>query len=113
MITIYHNPTCSKSRECLLQLEQLNIPFATFRYLDEPLTKPELKELIKKLGIKPIELVRLKEPLWMENFVGKSLTDGKIIDILARYPEFIERPIVVNGNKAVIARPADRIHEIL
>lgn len=113
MITIYHNPTCSKSRECLLQLEELNIPFATARYLDKPLTKPEIEELIKKLAIKPIELVRQKEALWLEKFNNETLTDGKIIDALVRYPELIERPIVVNGNKAVIARPAERINEIL
>lgn len=113
MITIYHNPMCSKSRECLLELEELKIPFATTKYLDEPLAKPELKELIKKLGVKPIELVRQKEPFWIEKFKDKSLTDGKIIDALVKYPELIERPIVVNGDKAVIARPMERINEIL
>ena len=113
MITIYHNPMCSKSRECLLQLEELDIPFATTKYLNEPLTKPELKELVKKLGVKPIELVRQKEPLWIEKFKDTGLTDGKIIDALVKYPELIERPIVVNGNKAVIARPIERINEIL
>jgi len=113
MITIYHNPMCSKSRECLLQLELLNIPFATTKYLDQPLTRSELKELIKKLGVKPIELVRLKEPLWIEKYKEKRLTDGKIIDTLVKHPELIERPIVVNGDKAVIARPAERINEIL
>lgn len=113
MITIYHNPMCSKSRECLLELEKLDIPFATTKYLNEPLTKPELKDLIKKLDIKPIELVRQKEPLWIEKFKDKRLTCGKIIDALVKYPELIERPIVVNGDKAVIARPMERINEIL
>lgn len=113
MITIYHNPMCSKSRECLLELEKLDIPFATTKYLNEPLTKPELKDLIKKLDIKPIELVRQKEPLWIEKFKDKRLTGGKIIDALVKYPELIERPIVVNGDKAVIARPMERINEIL
>jgi len=113
MITIYHNPRCSKSREGLQFLELEEKPFTTVKYLSEPLSKEELTEIIKKLGIKPIELVRQKEAVWTENYKGTALTDGKVIDAMVQHPNLIERPIVVNGDKAVIARPADRIKEIL
>ena len=113
MITIYHNPSCSKSRECIQLLELQEIPFATVKYLNEPLSKDELATLIKKLGIKPIELVRTKEAIWKEKFEGKTLRPVQVINALAKYPQLIERPIVVNGDKAVIARPAEKVNEIL
>ena len=113
MITIYHNPRCSKSREGLQLLELEGRPFTTVKYLNEPLTKEELTGIINKLGIKPIELVRQKEDIWVKNYKGKDLTDGMVIESMVEYPNLIERPIVVNCDKAVIARPAERIKEIL
>ena len=113
MITIYHNPRCTKSREGLCEIENLNQPFEIRKYLDEPFTEKELKEVIKKLNIKPLELVRTKESIWIENYKGKELTDDQIIDALLKNPKLIERPIIVNGNKAVIARPKEKINEIL
>lgn len=113
MITIYHNPRCTKSREGLCELEDLKQDFIIRKYLDEPFTKKELEEVIQKLGIKPIELVRTKETIWKEQFKEKDLTDDKIIEAMLENPKLIERPIVVNGNKAVIARPKERIQEIL
>ena len=113
MITIYHNPRCTKSREGLCEIENLNQPYEIRKYLDEPFTEKELKEVIKKLNIKPLELVRTKESIWIENYKGKELTDDQIIDALLENPKLIERPIVVNGNKAVIARPKEKINEIL
>ncbi|MCO6148999.1 arsenate reductase (glutaredoxin) [Flavobacterium sp. NRK1] len=113
MITIYHNPRCSKSREGLQLLELQDKPFTTVKYLNEPLNREELTEIIKKLIIKPIELVRQKEEVWVKNYKGRDLPDGKVIDIMLQHPNLIERPIVVNGDKAVIARPAKRINEII
>ncbi len=113
MITIYHNPRCSKSRECLQLLELQDKPLTITKYLDQPLTKKEIRSLITKLKIKPIELVRQKEEIWTKEFAGKELTDEDVIDALRKHPILIERPIVVNGRKAVIARPAERIYEII
>jgi len=113
MLTIYHNPRCSKSREGLALLELQDKPFTVIKYLNEPLTKPELTDIITKLGITPIELVRQKEKIWIDNYKGRTLTDNEIINALATHPTLIERPIVVNGDKAVIARPAERVKEIL
>lgn len=113
MITIYHNPRCTKSREGLCELEILNQPFQLRKYLDEPFTKDELEEVIKKLNIKPIELVRTKESIWIENYKNKILTDFEIINAMLAHPKLIERPIVVKGDKAIIARPKEKIKELL
>jgi arsenate reductase len=113
MITIYHNPRCSKSREGLQALELLGKDFTIVKYLDQTLTREELLAIIQKLGIKPIELVRTKEALWTAHYKGKQLTDDEFVDVLLTYPQIIERPVVVNGNKAVIARPVEKIKSIL
>lgn len=113
MITIYHNPRCSKSREGVCLLEEKGVEFKAFKYLDEKITKRELTSIIKKLKIKPIELVRVKESLWKENFADKALSDEEIITIMLKNPILIERPIIINGNKAVIGRPIEKILEII
>jgi arsenate reductase len=113
MITIYHNPRCSKSREGLQALEKQDKDFTIVKYLDAPLTHKELQEILAKLGIAPIGLVRKKETVWVENYKGKPLTDEEIIDAMVQHPNLIERPIVINGDKAVVARPSEKINEIL
>jgi len=87
--------------------------FTTVKYLNEPLTKDELTTIIKKLGIAPIELVRTKEKIWVSDYKGKELSENEVIEAMLLHPNLIERPIVVNGDKAVIARPAEKIKEIL
>lgn len=113
MIKIYHNARCSKSREGLCFIENLNQPFEVINYLENPLTYNELKDIITILGIKPIELVRTKETIWKENFKDQNLTDEAIIQAMVDHPKLIERPIVINNKKAVVARPAEKIAEIL
>ncbi len=113
MITIYHNPRCSKSREGLCFLEEQKIPHSVVKYLDEGLSIDELNRIIKILNISPIELVRTKEAIWKENYKDKTLTDDEIIKILSENPKLIERPIVINENHGVIARPFSRINEII
>ena len=113
MLTIYHNKRCSKSREGVCFLENLKIPIETIHYLEKLLTYTELETIIKKLKIKPIELVRVKERDWIENFKGKILTDKEIIEAMLQFPKLIERPIVINGEKAVIARLSELINTIL
>lgn len=113
MITIYHNPRCSKSREGIEFLELEGKPFTVVKYLETPLSRDEIKSLIDKLGIKPIELVRKKEDIWKDKYEGRKLTNAIIINAMAKYPQLIERPVVVNGDKAVIARPASRIRELV
>ncbi len=113
MIQIYHNPRCSKSREGVKLLEEQGKAFEIIQYLKDVPTEEEFKKLLIKLNIKPIELVRVKEQIWKDNFKGKQLSDGEIIKAMLDYPRLIERPIVINGNKAVIGRPVESILEII
>lgn len=89
-------------------MEQSGQPYEIVEYLKQPPTAEELQLLIQKLGIKPIELVRRKESVWKDNFEGKTLRNAQIIRAMVKYPILIERPIVIKGNKAVIARPLER-----
>lgn len=113
MITIYHNNRCSKSRQGLKLLENSGKVFKVINYLDNVPSKEALKIIIDRLGIQPIELVRKNESIWKENFKNKTLSDDDIITAMVENPKLIERPIVVNGNKAVIGRPTENILKIL
>src|SRR5690554_7825254 len=113
MTTLYHNPRCSKSRETLRLLEEAGETVEIVRYLDNPSSKKELKQIISLLGIKPIDLVRTKENEWAENYKGKTLTDDEVIDAMVKFPKLIERPIAVKGLKAAIGRPPEDVLKIL
>ena len=110
---IYHNNRCRKSREGLAILEASNQPLEIINYLENPPTKEELVNILTLLGIKPIELVRKNEAIWKENFKNKELSDNDIINAMLQHPKLIERPIVVQNNKAVIGRPPEKIKDLL
>lgn len=109
MIQIFHNARCTKSRECLAFLNDSKQDFEVIKYLETPPTFDELKDIISKLNIKPLALVRQKEPIWIEKFKSKKLSDDAIIQAMISHPILIERPIVINGDKAVIARPTEKV----
>lgn len=113
MIKIYHNPRCRKSREGLQILEQSEKEFEIIKYLENIPSKEELTNIIKKLDISPIQLVRKNEKIWKENYKGKELSDDSIIIAMVENPKLIERPIVINKQKAVIGRPPESILEII
>ncbi|WP_299008289.1 arsenate reductase (glutaredoxin) [uncultured Tenacibaculum sp.] len=113
MIKIYHNPRCSKSRQSLEILENSGKEFKTVKYLDTIPSEEELKGVISLLNISPIDLVRKNEKIWKEEYKGKELSDAEIIKAMVENPKLIERPIVINGNKAVVGRPPENIKEII
>jgi len=113
MITIYHNPRCSKSRQGVSFLETYGAPFKAVKYLDNPPNHKDLQTILKKLNIEPIDLVRKNEAIWKSQYKGKDLTNADIIDAMTKHPKLIERPIVVKGTQAVIARPAKNILKLL
>lgn len=113
MIIVYHNSRCSKSRDSIALLVEKGINFQIIDYLKTPLNGKELKLLIKKLGIKPIDLVRKGELIYKENYKDQTLTNLAWIEAMVNNPILIERPIIVNGDKAVIGRPAEKVLEIL
>lgn len=113
MIQIYHNPRCGKSRNCLAFIEQSNQEFEIIPYLTETPSVEELKILLKQLNLEPLQLVRTKEKIWIENFKGKSLSDDQIITAMVENPILIERPIVVKDGKAIIGRDPDLVASFL
>lgn len=113
MIKIYHNNRCSKSRCALELLEESGKTFQIVNYLEESPTRDELKNLLKLLKLKPIELIRINEALWKENYKHLNLSDTRLITLMTKHPKLIERPIVINGSKAVIGRPTEKILDII
>lgn len=113
MIQMLHNPRCTKSRQALAILTESGENPEIIEYLKNPLTIEELQDIITKLKIKPEELVRKKEPLFIENYKGKTFTDKQWIKILSDNPVLIERPILIKGNKAVIGREEAKLRELL
>ena len=113
MIKIYHNNRCSKSRCGIEILEKSGKEFEVIKYLENIPSKSELKKIISLLNISPIQLVRKNEKIWKEEFKGKELSDAEVINAMEQNPKLIERPIVINGDKAVIGRPPENILEII
>jgi len=113
MIKIYHNPRCSKSRQGLEILENSKKEFEIVKYLENVPTEQELTEIIKLLKINPIQLVRKTEKIWKQNYKEKELSDVAIIKAMIANPKLIERPIIINNNKAVIGRPPENIISII
>lgn len=112
-IKIYHNNRCSKSRSAIELLNEQTISYEVIDYLINVPTAKELKEVIALLKIHPFELVRKGEADFKNNFKGKTLSEDEWIAAMIQFPKLIERPIVINGNKAVIGRPTEKITAIL
>lgn len=109
MLQILHNPRCGKSRDCVAFTTETKALFEVINYLENPLTVDELKVLIKKLKIKPIELVRQKESIWVEQFKDKTLSNTQVIKAIAKYPILMQRPIVIDGERAIIGREIEKL----
>lgn len=110
---IYHNPRCRKSREGIKYLESKKINFEVIDYIKNNLSLEQIRNILKKLQLKPIELVRKNEAIWKEKYKGKAFTDDQLIEILSNEPKLIERPIIVSEKLAVIGRPAENIDKLL
>lgn len=113
MITIYHNPRCSKSRFALEHIKNYTSEFTVIEYLNKPFTEQSLEALLEKLGLKPIDIVRVKESDFKEKFAGRICTDQEWIKILIENPKLIQRPIVENNSRACIAREIESLNQIL
>ena len=114
MVEIFHNPRCSKSRETLNILKNKGIDHTVIEYLKTPLSTQQIKNIFEILKIKPSQAVRKNESEFKENNLSNYLDDDdKLISFMVKYPKIIERPIVINGKDAVIARPPDKVLNIL
>ena len=113
-ITVYEKPTCTKCREMDRFLRDSNIDFTQVNYYLEPLSERKLRELIKKMGIKPGELLRKSESIYRELELGKKeLSDDEIISLMVQHPDLMQRPIVERGNRAVLGRPTENVKDLL
>lgn len=112
MTTIYYNPNCSKCRTALGELNERGEDLTVINYLDGVVTEEMLRDALDKLGCPAIDIVRTDEKLWQEKFAQGNYNNEEIIKILLENPSLIQRPIVIKGNKAVIARPAERLKEL-
>tara|TARA_B100001027_G_scaffold8510_2_gene5327 strand:- start:1826 stop:2164 length:339 start_codon:yes stop_codon:yes gene_type:complete len=110
---IYHNPRCRKSREGIKYLESKKINFEVIDYIKNNLSSEQIRYILKKLQLKPIEIVRKNEKIWKEKYKGKDFTDDQLIRILSNEPKLIERPIIVSEKLGVIGRPAENIDRLL
>lgn len=109
---IYHNPQCSKSNCALDLITEKGIVPKVVNYLQETPKKEELIKLLDMLKMSPFEIVRKNELIFKEKYQGQDFTDEQWIDILLLHPILIERPIIVHNDKAIIARPAEKILEL-
>jgi arsenate reductase (glutaredoxin) len=114
MMKIYHNPHCSKSRQALQLLQQSGREIEIIRYLDTPPDAATLRQLLQQLNLQPRQLLRQNEAIYKELELDRSdRDDAALIAIMVAHPRLIERPIVVIGDRAIIARPAERLLEIV
>lgn len=109
----YHNPRCSKSREALQLLQQKGVEPAVVLYMSEPLLPDDLSDLLEKLKMTPQELLRKNEKIWKEEFADMELSPEEIILCMIEHPQLMERPILEKGDKAVVARPPERVLELI
>src|SRR6266404_3738385 len=113
-ITVYEKPTCTKCREMDRFLRESSVDFSKINYYLDPLSEKKLRELIKKMGIKPRELLRTSEPIYRELGLGKKeLSDDQLISLMVKHPDLIQRPIVERGDRVVLGRPIENVKALL
>lgn len=112
-MTVYNHPTCSKCNKLLTILKEKGFEPKIINYLETPPSKDELISIIQKLGIRPLDLIRQKETVFQTQYAGKKMSDQAYIDAMLKYPILIERPIVIDENRAIIGRPVVKIFDFL
>ena len=112
-LTIFHNPACSKSRETLALIRERGHEPHIVEYLKTPPSEAELSAIVRKLGIKPLELVRRNEQVFKDKYAGKTLSDQQWIKAMVADPILIQRPIVVRGERCAIGRPPEDVERLL
>ena len=111
---IFHNSRCSKSRQALQILQDSNCDIEIINYLETDLDASLIKDILKKLSLKPRDILRTSEQDYKDNNLKEDdLSDDDLIDYMIQFPKLIERPIVVRGNKAVLGRPPENILELI
>jgi len=113
-ITVYQKPTCTTCRQVHAALKESGVDFDAVNYYVDPIPKSKLRELLRKMGLSARQLLRTKEEIYKKLRIGeRDLTDDQIVDLMVTHPDLIQRPIVEKGSRAILARPAERLKEIL
>ena len=113
-ITVYQKPTCTTCRQVYKALKESGVDFDAVDYYVDPIPKATLQSLLKKMGIGARDLLRRNEPIYKELGLGeRNLSDAELVDLMVSHPDLIQRPIVEKGARAILARPAERLKEIL
>jgi arsenate reductase len=113
-ITIYQKPTCSTCRQVYAALRDAGVDVESVDYYLDPIPKAKLKELLRKMGLSARELLRTKEPRYKALRLGeRELSEDEIVDLMVAHPDLMQRPIVEKGKRAILARPPERLREIL
>ena len=113
-VTVYQKPTCTTCRQVYAALRDAGVDFEAVDYYTDPIPRAKLRHLLAKMGMSPAELLRTKEPRYKElRLDERQLSDDELIDLMVENPDLIQRPIVEKGSRAILARPAERLREIL
>jgi arsenate reductase (glutaredoxin) len=113
-ITVYQKPTCTTCRKLFDLLTEAGVDFEKVDYFVEPLSKAQLQRLLKKAGLKPRDVLRTKAPQYKElGLDDPKVGDERLLELIAAHPDLLQRPIVERGDRAVLARPPERVREIL
>ena len=112
-LRIYHNARCSKSRAACALVREQGFEPEVVEYLKSPPSRSELAELLRKLGMPAVSIVRKGEDIYKSEYQGRELNEEQWLDACAKPPILMERPIVVRGERAVVARPPERVLELL
>jgi arsenate reductase len=113
-ITIYQKPTCTTCRQAVQLLKDSGQSFTSVNYYEQPFTKARLRELLKKAGLSPKDVLRTKEDIYKElGLAKKTLSDDQLIELMIAHPDLIQRPLVEKGGRVLLARPADTVKSLL
>lgn len=114
MITIYQKPTCTTCKQVYSALRDAGVDFNAVNYYTDPLSAAQLRVLLRKMGITARQLLRTREPIYKTlGLAERAPSDDELVDLMVEHPDLIQRPIVENGSRAILARPADRLRDIL
>jgi arsenate reductase len=113
-LTIYHKPTCSTCRQAIQVLKETGRPYTAVNYYEKPFTKAQLKRLLKKAGLQAKDVLRTKEDIYKTlELAKKNVSEDTLLDLMIQHPDLIQRPLVERGDKALLARPAETIKQLL
>jgi arsenate reductase (glutaredoxin) len=113
-LTIYQKPTCTTCRKAVAELNERGLKFTSVDLFENPPTVDELRELCRKLGVTPREILRRKDPAYADHDLGSlKHTDAQVLSLMAKNPGLIQRPILVRGSRAVLARPVEKLSTLL